>query len=205
MKKSYVIGLSGGSGSGKTTFLKDLCQKFSTSELAVLTQDNYYKPRHEQKEDENGVINFDVPEAIDVQKFANDLKELKNGNSIQKEEYTFNNSAKEAAMIEVRSSPVIVTEGLFVFHCNEIAELLDYKIFFYADPQIRLDRRIKRDQIERGYPASDVNYRWRHHVRPADLEYLDPYQNTCDLEIRNNIDFNKELVHLEELIRSKLA
>ncbi|MGB1031891.1 MAG: uridine kinase family protein, partial [Flavobacteriales bacterium] len=82
MKNSYVIGLSGGSGSGKTTFLHDLCQRFSSAELAVLTQDNYYKPRHDQKEDENGVINFDVPEAIDVPKFASDLMELKSGKSI---------------------------------------------------------------------------------------------------------------------------
>ncbi|MGB0422792.1 MAG: uridine kinase family protein, partial [Flavobacteriales bacterium] len=91
------------------------------------------------------------------------------------------------------------------FHCKEISELLDYKIFFYADPEIRLDRRIKRDQIERGYPASDVNYRWKHHVRPADLQYLDPYQDQSHLVIKNNIDYNKELNHLEELIRSKLA
>ncbi|NQX91786.1 MAG: uridine kinase [Flavobacteriales bacterium] len=204
MNESFLIGLAGGSGSGKTTFLKDLQSHFSEDQLTVVTCDNYYLPRTEQQPDGEGVLNFDLPTSLNLDLLAKDLSALKKGESIQQTEYTFNNAAKEPKKLTLKSAPVIIAEGLFVFHHPSIANVLDYKVFFYADADIRLERRIQRDSVERGYPESDVRYRWKNHVRPADLEFLEPYEASCEMIINNNKNYEVGLRHLRQLIESKL-
>jgi len=88
---SFIIGICGGSGSGKTSFIRDIRKNFPTSEVCIISQDDYYKPREEQKVDENGVKNFDLPESINMVEFASDLSKLSKGETIQRVEYTFNN------------------------------------------------------------------------------------------------------------------
>lgn len=204
MKKNsaYIIGIAGGSASGKTTFLQELCKRFDADELALVSQDNYYKAREEQQLDQNGEINFDLPSAIDLDRFASDLKKLSEGTAIHKTEYTFNNDEKSAKTIIIEPAKVIITEGLFVFHYEEIAAMMNHKVYFHADDELRLGRRIKRDQNERGYPESDVRYRWKNHVRPADQQFLEPHRDGCDRVIINNISFHQELDELERFIRS---
>ncbi len=202
--RAYIIGIAGGSASGKTTFLKELCAHFRPEDLALVSQDNYYKQRNEQSIDENGEINFDLPTAIDLDHFYQDLKELSEGRSIKKKEYTFNNDEKTAKEIIIAPARVIITEGLFVFHYKEIAALMNHKVYFHADEALRLDRRIQRDGVERGYPESDVRYRWEHHVRPADQQFLEPHREDCDRVIVNNISFQEELKELERFIRKQI-
>ena len=91
MTKPFTIGITGGSGSGKTHFLKRLSDRFKEAELCLISQDNYYHPRDRQQDDERGVKNFDLPEAIDHQQFVQDIKLLKSGKTLTKDEYTFNN------------------------------------------------------------------------------------------------------------------
>ena len=112
----YIIGITGGSGTGKTTFIKHLRAAFSDEELCIISQDNYYRPREEQLTDEKGVKNFDLPESIDGKAFAADLKSLLAGNTVTKKEYTFNNSTADASTIVWRPAPVIIVEGIFAFH-----------------------------------------------------------------------------------------
>lgn len=202
--KSKIIGIAGGSGAGKTTFLKSLFSAFTEEQLTIVSQDNYYKTKDLQEADENGVINFDLPTAIDEAHFVQDMEALAAGESITKLEYNFNNPAREPQSIVVHPAPVIVMEGLFVFHYAAIRSQLCYKVFLDAHHETRLQRRLQRDEIERGYPAHEVIYQWNQHVRPAELAYLEPYRNECDLIVMNDEHFEDGLGTLVNYIQKLL-
>lgn len=203
--KSHIIGIAGGSGAGKTTFLKSLFGAFTEEQLTIVSQDNYYKTKDLQETDENGVINFDLPTAIDEGHFLRDMEALAAGESITKLEYNFNNPAWEPQPIVVRPAPVIVMEGLFVFHYAAIRAQLCYKVFLDAHHETRLQRRLQRDEVERGYPAHEVMYQWSQHVRPAELAYLEPYRAECDLIVMNDDHFEDGLEtlvnHIQKLLQ----
>lgn len=193
MQNSYIIGISGGSGSGKTTFLKELEAKIPKDSICFISQDHYYKLREEQLVDENGRINFDLPDALNRKQFYEDLLKLQAGNSVEITEYTFNNSKKIAQKIILSPAPIIITEGLFVFHYEEIWNLLDLKIFINSKNKIRKERRLKRDFEERNYSNKSVKYQWKNHVQPAYEQFLKPYKQNVDLIINNNQNFEKGL------------
>jgi uridine kinase len=202
--RSYIVGIAGGSGSGKTTFLKALFEAFEPHQLALVSQDNYYFPKEEQAKDENGWENFDLPTSIDSKRFHNDLVKLSSGQDIEKLEYTFNNASKAPKRIVIPSAPVIITEGLFVFHYPEIAKMIDYRVYLEADEETRLNRRIARDGTERGYPENEVRYQWANHVIPAERLYLEPYQVESHLVIDNTESFDSGLDLLKQHIQSIL-
>ncbi|MBI1265975.1 MAG: uridine kinase [Cryomorphaceae bacterium] len=204
VKRPYIIGISGGSATGKTSVLNALLAQFSEDELTLVSQDNYYLPKEQQSQDENGWTNFDLPESINRAAYFSDVQQLIQGKKVEKEEYTFNNPNKAPKIITFNPSPVIITEGLFVFYYEEIRELLDYKVYLQASPDIRLERRINRDHKERGYPKHEVIYQWENHVRPADVSYLEPYRNMCNIEIDNNEDFSHGVNQLAQHIRQIL-
>lgn len=183
--KKKIIGIAGGSGSGKTTFLRRLIDHFPPSQIALVSQDNYYKKKELQFVDENGMVNYDLPTAIDREHFFSDMEALKRGESIEKLEYNFNNPSWEPQKITVNSAPIIVMEGLFIFHFTEIFEQLNHKVFLDAPVEERLRRRIHRDLDERGYPEHEVRYQWTNHVRPAEELYLDPFKSQCDVIVDN--------------------
>lgn len=204
-QRPYMVGMAGGSASGKTSILNTLLKEFSPKEVALLSQDHYYLPRGAQQKDENGEINFDLPTAIDEGQFLADLQKLMRNETIEKEEYTFNNSAIDPEIFHLEPAPIVLIEGLFIFHFPEVKPLFDHKIYVHAEPDIRLERRIQRDQQERGYPESDVRYRWEHHVRPADKLYLEPYRKECDRVIINNASFDQEVKDLVNFFKSILS
>lgn len=172
--------------------------------LALVSQDNYYKPKEEQQVDKNGEVNFDLPTSIDRRHFYTDLQRLRMGKSITKLEYTFNNPKKAPAKIKIHPAPIVICEGLFIFHYEEIKDLLDYKVYVEADESLRLKRRIARDLEERGYPEDVVRYQWEHHVMPADRNFLQPYKSQCDEVIHNNISYKNELHDLVSHLMSVL-
>jgi uridine kinase len=204
MTKPFIIGITGGSGSGKTTFIKDIRDKFTESELCIISQDDYYRPRHEQETDEKGYQNFDLPQSIDKKAFHADLEKLLNGETIEKMEYLFNNKEAEGTIKFFKPAPIIIVEGLFVFHYKKIRRLLDLKVFFYAADHLKVIRRIMRDQVERGYPIDDVLYRYEHHVMPSYKKYIEPYMQEADIIINNNQDFADGLDVLCGFLRNKL-
>jgi uridine kinase len=204
MQKPYIIGITGGSASGKTLFLKKLLERFDPKEICLISQDNYYKPIHLQHKDENGIENFDIPESIDYERYVNDIIALKEGKDITIEEYTFNKKDVVPKMLTFHSSPIIVVEGIFVFHFLEIAHLIDLRVFIDAKNKIKLDRRINRDNVERGYDLTDVLYRWKHHVTPTYKKYIKPYKKYADLVIPNNDNFEKGLEVLTLFLKNKI-
>ena len=156
----YVIGITGGSASGKTFFLHSLLSHFSEEEVCLISQDNYYKSLDAVPVDENGVENFDLPAAIDFETYAKHIKDLKNGKIVHQKEYAFNNPNAIPKILEFKPCPFIVVEGIFVFHSSEVSDLLDLKVFIDAKEHIKIKRRIIRDNNERGYDLDDVLYRW---------------------------------------------
>ena len=204
MNKPFVIGVAGGSGSGKTFFLNCFLNHFSDAEICLISQDDYYKPKHQQPIDENGWINFDLPECIDDDKLLADLKTLLGGNIIQKKEYTFNVNEENARLLTIKPAPVIVVEGLFIFHYKELAKLFDKKIFMDADEEITLNRRIKRDTAERGYDRDMIMYQWVNHVLPAYKQFLLPYKDTADTVIMNNTHVADDIITATKEISEEL-
>jgi uridine kinase len=202
--KPYIIGITGGSGSGKTSIIELLRKTFKPTELCLISQDNYYKDRKAHSIDENGVTNFDLPSCLNEEHFLNDIKTLIEGKSIQIEEYTFNNSKAQSRKIELFSAPIIIVEGLFVFHFEGMKKLMDLKVFVDACEETRLKRRIHRDQVERNYPLDDVLYRFKHHVTPAYNKYILPYQKLSDIIINNEFSYEEAVKVISGYIKCKL-
>ena len=202
MKRPYVIGITGGSGSGKSYFLQELAGNFSQDELCMVAQDHYYKSRDQQPVDENGVRNFDLPVSIDRQALESDLLALMGGREVRREEYTFNNPGVVPGMLVFRPAPVIIVEGLFVQYFDEIRKLLDLKVFIEAKDHVKLSRRIRRDNTERGYDLQDVLYRYQHHVMPVFETLIEPLRHESDLVIPNNAKIDRAAAVLASHIRS---
>ncbi|GAA4792376.1 uridine kinase [Olivibacter ginsenosidimutans] len=203
-KKPYVIGIAGSSGSGKTFFLKCFLNHFKAQEVTLISQDDYYLPANTKTQEENKLYNFDVPKAINRELFFHDINALIHGETVYKEEYTFNNPAIKPKLLEIKPAPLLIVEGLFIFHFDEINELLNERIFLHADEGIALQRRLKRDLVERGYFEEDVKYKWYNHVLPSFAEYLLPYQATCNRVIENNTDDNQMMIRVTDEISTEL-
>jgi uridine kinase len=206
MIKPFVIGIAGGSGSGKTTFVKRLRNLFSEDDVCLLSQDNYYKKRDEQETDENNQKNFDLPTSFREHDFITDVEKLINGDVVEITEYTFNNALAETRTIEYKPAKVLIIEGLFVYHFKEIANLMDLKIFVDVSSHLKLIRRIYRDQEERNYPLDDVLYRYEKHVFPSFEKYILPYKKECDIVLNNNTPKNLEraLEVMSAFIKNKI-
>ena len=204
MDVPYIIGISGGSGSGKTSFLKSLRSYFDIHELCIISFDDYYHPRDQQMMDSSGVKNFDLPRSIDHEAFVRDMEQLKLGQVVERKEYVFNNPSAIAGIKIYVPAPVFIVEGLFVYHFENIRDQIDLKLFIDTKDEYKIIRRIIRDQKERNYPLEDVLYRYQHHVAPAYEKYIRPYIEQSDLIINNNFGFEKALDVLKAFIRSKI-
>ncbi len=204
MEKPLIIGITGGSGSGKTSFIRALRDTFSLKQLCVISQDDYYRPLDEQEIDEEGVENFDRPRSIDKKAFAEDIKKLMRGEGFTRPEYTFNNVDATPTMLHFEPAPIIIVEGLFIFHYKKIRKLLDLKIYLHAKENLKVIRRIKRDRVERNYPLEDVLYRYENHVLPNFEKYIRPYMEDADLVINNNQHFKKGLKIIKGYLHNHL-
>lgn len=201
----HLIGVVGGSASGKTTFVRALAERFAPNQLCLISQDHYYHPLHLQARDERGEVNFDLPGALDRNRCLADLKAVMAGQTVTIREYTFNRSDAEPSEHILEPAPVIIMEGLFVFHYQEIANLLDLRIFIDAPLEIMLARRIERDYRERGYPEEVVRYQWDHHVAPAYKSYLEPYRDSSDLIVTNTYGFDRAMEVIASYIQNILT
>jgi uridine kinase len=204
-KRPFIIGIAGGSGSGKTFFLNCFLQHFTPDEVCLVSQDDYYHPvAAGMTPEEIALYNFDLPETIDDKQLVADINSLIAGETIFKKEYTFNNLNAVPKILEIKPAPILIIEGLFIFHFKKIAEKIDLRIFIEADEEVALRRRLKRDLIERGYSEDDVMYRWVNHVMPAYNEFLLPYRDECHQIVINNTQVADEIVAVTDLISQDL-
>lgn len=203
-KKPYVIGVAGGSGSGKTFFLNCFLNHFSSEEVCLVSQDDYYIPQGEMTAEQNRLHNFDLPTCIEVKQFEKDVFDLLNYKTVYKQEYTFNNPNAVPKLLEIKPAPILILEGLFIYHYANIDAIFDYRFFIDAATEIALERRLKRDLIERGYSEEDVMYKWQNHVMPSYNEFLLPYRNKCDKIINNSTNELKHVLDITDNVSSEL-
>jgi uridine kinase len=203
--KPFVVGLTGGSASGKTLFLNKLMHSFQPDEVCLISQDNYYRHISEVPADRNGVHNFDDPRALDFQAFEDDLQKLIQGQSIIRQEYTFNNPVQQPKLLEFQPAPMIIVEGIFIFYSDIILDLIDFRLFVEAKESVKLRRRIVRDARERGYDMEDVLYRYEHHVSPAYEKIIAPFKEIADIIIVNNNCFEMAFQAISMFLKSKIT
>jgi uridine kinase len=205
---SLVIGICGGSGSGKTTLLKRISGEIDHLSPAIFSMDNYYFPIEKQIKDVNGAYNFDLPSALDEDKMSADLKALLSGQTLEIKEYHFNAPPNKNTLLTIHPSPIVIVEGLFLFHYEAVKDLINFSIFMDVDPAVQLDRRLYRDQETRGYSREDIIYQWENHVKPCYKQFLSPYEHLADFRFHNDgraddeferlmYDLNKRFAQLE--------
>ncbi|MBC7891304.1 MAG: uridine kinase [Sphingobacteriaceae bacterium] len=204
MQKPFIVGITGGSASGKTLFLQSLLAAFSPDEITLISQDNYYKNLEFIPKDENGVHNFDLPETIDHARFADHIHRLHERETVRTQEYTFNNPNVVPKELIYQPTPIIVVEGLFVFYFKDIYKQLDLKVFIASKNKVKLHRRIARDQLERDIALATILYQWEHHVRPTYQKYIKPYKSKADLVIPNNKHFKRGLEMMVGYLRQQI-
>ncbi len=203
-QEAYFIGVSGGSGSGKTCFINDLKAKCTNQSVCFISLDDYYHPRDKQETDQNGIKNFDLPESIDSESLYQDIQKLKSGEHVTKEEYTFNNEQKEGKDISYTPSKIYIIEGLFIYHYKKLNALFDLKLFIDAREVSKVIRRVRRDRLERNYPLEDVLYRYEKHVMPSYDQFISLYKKDVDIVINNNRSYDTALEVVYAYIEKRL-
>lgn len=148
--------------------------------------------------DSQGEVNYDLPECIDYLKLQTDILKLKEGQTVQQTEYVFNNPNRKSETWFIHPAPILVVEGLFIYHWKEISSLLDLKIFIEAKEEVMWERRLRRDRSERSIKEEKIHYQWHHHVLPAYRNFLLPYRDTVDLIVINNQHFQQSLRVIED-------
>ena len=178
-----IIGIAGGSGSGKTTVVKAITEQLK-EKVVVIPQDSYYKDSSHLSEEEKKEMNFDHPDSIDFELLNKQLKMLREGVSIEQPVYSYITcSRSKTETITVNSAEVIIIEGILIFTCKKLRDLLDIKIFVDADDDDRLMRVMARDIIERGKTVETVIERYTKTVKPMYLQFIEPSKRYADIII----------------------
>lgn len=200
-----IIGIAGGTGSGKTTVVRNILHKLNTENVLVLSQDNYYKDHQELSFDEREKINFDHPRSIDFELLTQHVQDLKNGETIEQPMYSFITHSRTTETIITHPKEVIIVEGILIFTNPELRDLFDLKIFVHADSDERLIRRIRRDIQERGRDLEEVLSRYRTTLKPMHEQFIEPSKIHADIIVPNMKKKNEAAISvLSTLIKDKL-
>ncbi|MBS4039025.1 MAG: uridine kinase [Flavobacteriales bacterium] len=181
-----IIGIAGGTGSGKTTVVNQILNELPLEEVGIISQDSYYKETTNLSYEERTKINFDHPRAIDFELLVQHLKELKKGNVIQQPVYSFVTHNRTDDTVLTHPRKVMIVEGILIFTNAELRELCDIKVFVHADSDERLIRRIKRDISERGRDLNEVLNRYQNTLKPMHEQFIEPTKAFADIIIPND-------------------
>ena len=182
MKGPILVGIAGGTGSGKTTVARRILDAFN-EEVICLDMDSYYTDLSHMTPGERRQVNFDHPDAFDTDLFTEHLNQLGEGESIEKPVYSFEESVRTGQTIEVKPAPIILVEGILVLADRAVRELLDAKIFVDADDDIRFIRRLQRDVAERARSLDSVIEQYTSTVRPMHYSFVEPSKRYADVII----------------------
>lgn len=182
----YIIGIAGGTGSGKTTVVNTILKGLPVDEVCVISQDSYYKATDELSIEERNKINFDHPNSIDFELLIEHLKLLKVDRIIDQPVYSFVTHNRTKDVIKTYPRKVIIVEGILIFNNKELLDLFDIKIFVHAQSDERLIRRIRRDITERGRDIDEVLNRYQSTLKPMHEQFIEPTKNVADIIIPND-------------------
>ena len=180
-----VIGIAGGTGSGKTTVVNNILQQLNAEGVNVLSQDNYYHDNHHLSLQEREALNYDHPKSIDFELLTKQVKALKKGESIEQPLYSFVTHSRTGDYVTVEPKNVLIVEGILVLTNQELLKEFDLKVFVHADSDERLIRRIRRDTQERGRDLHEVLHRYQTTLKPMHQEFIEPSKNEADLIVPN--------------------
>jgi len=178
-----IIGIAGGTGSGKTTVVRKILQRLPQGEVVILPQDSYYRDSAHLPLEERLEINFDHPDSIEFELLVKHLKELKKGKTIEQPIYSYLTCTRSSETIPIKPCHVIIVEGILVLTNPELRKMMDLKVFVDADADDRLIRVINRDIIERGRSVNKVMERYECTVKPMHLQFIEPSKRFADLII----------------------
>lgn len=205
MNNKLIIGIAGGTGSGKTTVVQKILKNLNTENVLVISQDNYYRDHPELSFDERIKINFDHPRSIDFELLTEHVRMLKEGQTIEQPVYSFLTHGRTGEVLLTQPKDVIIVEGILVMTYPELRDLFDLKIFVHADSDERLIRRIKRDISERGRDLHEVLERYRTTLKPMHQQFIEPSKNYADIIVPNMKKQNDPAIQvLATLIKDKL-
>lgn len=183
MQKTTIIGIAGGTGSGKTTVVKNIVDALPPHYVAVVPLDSYYNDTSEMTEEERHAINFDHPDAFDWKLLAKHVNDLRNGIAIEQPTYSYLLCNRLKETVHVEPKPVIIIEGIMTLLNKRLRDIMDLKIFVDADPDERLIRNIQRDTIDRGRTVSMVVERYLEVLKPMHEQFIEPTKRYADLII----------------------
>ncbi|TQK73535.1 uridine kinase [Brevibacillus sp. AG162] len=183
MGNPVLIGVAGGSGSGKTTVAKELYRQFQNDSVTMIEQDSYYKDQSHLSPEERALTNYDHPFAFDNDLLLGHLQELLQGKAIQKPIYDFKLHNRKPEQIQVDPKDVIILEGMLILEDERIRDLMDIKVFVDTDADVRIVRRIVRDIEERGRSLDSVVTQYLNVVRPMHLQFIEPTKRYADVII----------------------
>ncbi|KAF0974452.1 hypothetical protein FDP41_006484 [Naegleria fowleri] len=207
-KQPFIIGVCGGSASGKTTVCREIVKSLSDKRVAVISQDSFYRNLTDEERElaKNNVYDFDHPDAFDYDAFEESTRELKAGNPVDIPVYDFKTHSRTSQTERVEGADVIIIEGILIFFTKEMRELMDMKIFVDTDADVRLARRIRRDTKERGRDLEGILLQYERFVKPSFDDYIMPTKKYADIIIPRGgantvaIDLLVQHIHLKLLM-----
>jgi len=200
-----VIGVAGGTGSGKTTVVRKIQQQFPRGEVNVLSHDSYYFDNKELSLEERRKKNYDHPDAIEFDLMIEDVKKLKNGISILEPIYSFITCTREKESKLIKPREVLIIEGILCLTNAKLRDLMDIKVFVDCDSDLRLSRVIYRDMQERGRNVNEVLERYEKTVRPSHLQFIEPSKRFADIIIpqggKNQVAIQILTNHINQILK----
>ena len=203
MDKVMVIGIAGGTGSGKTTITRKLMQRFG-ADVSVIYHDNYYNAHHNMPYEERAKLNYDHPDAFDTDQLIEAVRALKKGRSVICPVYDYSIHDRSEKTVTVKPAKVVIVEGILIFENKELCSLMDIKVFVDADADVRILRRIVRDVRDRGRSLESVVNQYLSTVKPMHERYVEPSKRNADIIVPEGGHNRVALELLMERVRAHL-
>ncbi len=200
----YIIGITGGTASGKTTFVKELLGQCNANWVNIISQDDYYKPLDGLSLLEKNKINFDHPKALDFDLLEKHILSLKKGEVIKKPIYSFETHDRLKKTVSIKPKPILILEGILALSVSKIKTLCDYTIFVNASEEIRQERRLKRDMEERGRTKESILEQFDTNIHPMHRKFIEPLKNEVNLIVDGTKKFKEPIQTIVSLIEKKI-
>ena len=203
--KPYIIGIAGGSGSGKSTFAARIKEAFPT-QVSLVSCDNYYLPHDDLPLEERAHLNYDAPEALEFDLMVKHLEQLKNGQAALCPVYDFTQHTRSDKITEIKPRPIILIDGILIFHDESLRNCMDLKIYVETDADERILRRARRDMLERGRDLDSVIEQYLSTVKPMHNTYVKPTKVFADIILnggKNEQAFALVKAQIEQLLNNK--